>query len=87
MAEVDVFVWYDSDGNITAIGTPHPDRLASVHPIAAKANVVSPKYTNYINITVVCWKVLVAVQMAGKQGVSIAHRFGVYRLAEGTRNS
>jgi len=36
MAEVDVFVWYDSDGNITAIGTPHPDRVASVHPIAAK---------------------------------------------------
>ena len=36
MAEVDVFVWYDSDGIITAIGTPHPDRVASVHPIAAK---------------------------------------------------
>ncbi len=46
MAEVDVFVWYDSDGNITAIGTPHPDRVASVHPIAAKVNVECLKMYN-----------------------------------------
>jgi hypothetical protein len=51
MAEVDVFVWYDSDGNITAIGTPHPDRVASVHPIASKATVGYPRYTNYLCIT------------------------------------
>jgi hypothetical protein len=49
MAEVDVFVWYDSDGNITAIGTPHPDRVASVHPIAAKATVDCSNTVYYIN--------------------------------------
>lgn len=62
MAEVDVFVWYDGDGNITAIGTPHRDRVASVHPIAAKVNVVYPKDANRVDITVSCGNSIVALR-------------------------
>lgn len=35
MAEIDAFVWHDSDGNITAVGTPHPEMIGRVRPIAA----------------------------------------------------
>jgi hypothetical protein len=63
-----VFVWYDSDGNITAIGTPHPDRVASVHPIAAKVNVVYPKYINYPYITASCRRWTVALRWRVSMG-------------------
>jgi hypothetical protein len=35
MAEIDVFVWHDNDGNITAVGAPHPDMVGRVRPVAA----------------------------------------------------
>jgi hypothetical protein len=34
MAEVEVFVWHDGNGNITATGTPHPDMAGRLRPIA-----------------------------------------------------
>jgi hypothetical protein len=34
MAEIDVFVWHDNDGNITAVGVPHPDVVGRVQSIA-----------------------------------------------------
>jgi hypothetical protein len=34
MVDVDVFVWHDSDGNITAVGRPHPSFADRVRPVA-----------------------------------------------------
>jgi hypothetical protein len=34
MSEIDVFVWHDSDGKITAVGVPHPDMVGKVQSIA-----------------------------------------------------
>jgi hypothetical protein len=42
MTEVEVFVWHDSDGNITATGTPHPDMVERILPIAGKDRSVLP---------------------------------------------
>jgi hypothetical protein len=35
MFDVDVFVWHDSNGNITAVGRPHPSFASRVRPVAA----------------------------------------------------
>lgn len=35
MTNIDVFVWHDTDGNITAVGTPHPSVIGKVTPLAA----------------------------------------------------
>jgi len=35
MAEIEAFIWYDADGNITACGTPHPSAVRRVEPIAS----------------------------------------------------
>ena len=32
MQDIDVFVWYDADGNITAVGTPNPAAGSRVEP-------------------------------------------------------
>jgi hypothetical protein len=42
MPEIDVFVWHDSDGNITATGTPHPDMVGRILPVAGKDRSVLP---------------------------------------------
>lgn len=34
MVDIDVFVWHDADGSITAVGTPHPSIIDRVKPIA-----------------------------------------------------
>jgi hypothetical protein len=33
MQDMDVFIWYDSDGKITAVGTPHPAAGDRVKPV------------------------------------------------------
>ena len=38
MAEIDVFVWHDKDGNITAVGVPHPDVVGRVQPVAPEGH-------------------------------------------------
>jgi hypothetical protein len=35
VTEIEVFVWHDRQGNITAVGTPHPSIAGRVKPLAA----------------------------------------------------
>jgi hypothetical protein len=42
MADIDVFVWHDSAGNITAVGTPHPDSIGRVRAVAPAEHAVLP---------------------------------------------
>jgi len=32
MHDIDVFIWYDADGQITAVGSPHPSAVSRVKP-------------------------------------------------------